>query len=162
MKRILVISDSHGRNENVKKAVDKAGKIDMMIHLGDVGANYPEVERMCGMPTYLVAGNCDYSDGVLKERVILTVGGHKIYATHGHRQGVNFGLNNLAYTAMQNDCDIAMYGHTHVPFLDEDGECTVLNPGSISLPRQENHKKTFMIMTVNDDDTIDYEFMSIE
>lgn len=155
MKRILVVSDSHGNNENVKKAIDAADKIDMMIHLGDVGANYPEVEYMCGMPTYIAAGNCDYS-GALKERLILTVGKHKIFATHGHRYGVNESLFHLLHVAKENDCDIAMYGHTHIPFLDETGSCTVLNPGSLTFPRQEDFKKTFLVMEIDDDENITY------
>ena len=46
MRRVLVVSDSHDDNDNVRKAIKKAGKIDLMIHLGDVGRDYLEVERM--------------------------------------------------------------------------------------------------------------------
>ena len=154
MRRILIVSDSHGNNDNVRAAIKKAGRIDTMIHLGDVGYDHLSVERMAGVPTYMVAGNNDYG-GFLREWSVIHIGGHKALITHGHRQNVYFGLDRLRYLALEHECDIAMYGHTHVPHLEE-GDVTMLNPGSISLPRQIGHKKTFMIMEIDDDDNINY------
>ncbi len=41
MLRILIMSDSHGRNENVELAIaqvrEEIGEFQMLIHLGDVG-----------------------------------------------------------------------------------------------------------------------------
>ena len=158
MRRVLVVSDSHGNNENVRKAIKKAGKIDLMIHLGDVGTNYLEVERMSGVPTYMVAGNNDYG-GFLRDTSIIYIGSHKCLLTHGHRQGVYYGLDRLRYLALENECDIAMYGHTHVPFLEENPEdVTILNPGSLTYPRQIGHEKTFLIMEIDEDENITYTF----
>ena len=39
-----------------------------------------------------------------------------------------------------------MFGHTHRPYLDQGKEITVLNPGSVSYPRQEGRKGSYMIM----------------
>ncbi len=158
MRRVLIVSDSHGNNDNVREAIKKAGKIDLMIHLGDVGRDYLEVERMSGIPTYIVAGNNDYGRG-LRDMCIIYIGEHKCLLTHGHRQHVHFGVDRLRYLALENECDIAMYGHTHVPFLEEDPEdVTILNPGSISLPRQIGHEKTFLIMEIDDEENITYTF----
>lgn len=157
MWRVLVVSDSHGRNENVKRAIEKAGKFDIMIHLGDVGTAYREVERMAGVPTYIVAGNNDFSRELL-DRNIIEIGGHRIFATHGHRQSVHFGVERLYYLALENGCDIVMYGHTHVPYLEEADDVTILNPGSLTYPRQEGHEKTFVVMTIEDDDSVSYVF----
>ncbi|MCM1171824.1 MAG: metallophosphoesterase [Clostridium sp.] len=157
MRRILIVSDSHGRNENVQKAIKKAGNIDMMIHLGDIGWDYLEVEHMSGVPTYMVAGNNDYGLP-LKDRIIIQIGEHRIYAVHGHRQAVHFGPDTIRYHALENECDIAMYGHTHVPFLDDEGDVTILNPGSLTYPRQEGHEKTFVIMEIDDYDEVTYTF----
>ena len=158
MRRVLIVSDSHGNNDNVREAIKKAGKIDLMIHLGDVGRDYLEVERMSGVPTYIVAGNNDYGRG-LRDMCIIYIGEHKCLLTHGHRQHVHFGVDRLRYLALENECDIAMYGHTHVPFLEEAPEdVTILNPGSISLPRQIGHEKTFLIMEIDDEENITYTF----
>ena len=159
--RILVVSDSHGNNGNVRKAIKKAGKIDALIHLGDVGNRYREIESMAGVLCYFVAGNTDYIPE-LKDRLILMFGEHRIYAAHGHREGVSMGLSGLRYKALENECDIALYGHTHVPYLDENpDDVPILNPGSVSLPRQEDQKKTFAIIDIDDFDEVSYEFGSI-
>ena len=155
MRRILIVSDSHGRNDNVRLAIEKAGRIDSMIHLGDVGYDYLLVERMAGVPTYIVAGNNDYG-GFLREMSIIYMGTHRVLLVHGHRQGVYNGTDRIRYLALENDCDIAMYGHTHVPHLEEGGDVTIVNPGSISLPRQIGHKKTFMIMEIDDNDRVTF------
>lgn len=176
MLRILVVSDSHGRNENVQKAINKAGKIDMMIHLGDVGARYHEVEYMAGVPTYIVAGNNDFY-GNLLERNIIDLGGHRIFATHGHRMQVHRGVELLRYHALENDCDIALYGHTHIPFLSgaaaergslysgddltEVRDVTIANPGSLTYPRQGDLKKTFLVMKIEENGRVHYRFDSI-
>lgn len=159
MRRILIVSDSHGRNDNIKKAIEKAGQFDLMIHLGDVGPDYLQVERMSGVPTYMVAGNNDYG-GFLRDMSVIYIGSHKVLLTHGHRQGVHLGVDRLRYLALENECDIAMYGHTHVPFLEE-GDVTIINPGSISLPRQIGHKKTFAIMELDDEDRMSIKFDNI-
>lgn len=159
MRRILIVSDSHGRNDNIKKAIEKARQFDLMIHLGDVGPDYLQVERMSGVPTYMVAGNNDYG-GFLRDMSVIYIGSHKVLLTHGHRQGVHLGVDRLRYLALENECDIAMYGHTHVPFLEE-GDVTIINPGSISLPRQIGHKKTFAIMELDDEDRMSIKFDNI-
>lgn len=157
MYRILVVSDSHGRDENVQAAVNAAGAINAMIHLGDVGPNYREVAQMArGVSSYIVRGNCD-STSELLDRNIISIGGHNIYATHGHRQQVNYGLNVLCYTALQNHCDIALYGHTHVPFISKGEDVSIFNPGSLTFPRQGDGRSTYGILELHDDGTIHFE-----
>lgn len=159
MRRILVVSDSHGRDGNIQAAIDKAGRIDAMFHLGDVGMNYLYVEQMAHVPTYIVAGNCDYT-GYLKYENIIKMGEHTIFATHGHRYSASVKL--LRYRALELGCDIALFGHTHEPFLSEDeNDVTIINPGSISLPRQSDRKKTFAILELMDDGGISCRFDSI-
>lgn len=160
MKRILVMSDSHGNNYNVKKAVEKAGIIHTAFHLGDIETSPNNIESATHVPTYIIRGNNDY-DPNLRDMIITYIGSHKVLCVHGHRQRVYMGLDNLRYLALQNECEIVMFGHTHVPLLDE-GDVTFINPGSISLPRQVGHKKTFLIIEVDDEDKLSYRFDSIE
>ena len=44
--RILVISDSHGKNDDVKRVLEQVGKIDMFIHLGDIEKNVDYVKGL--------------------------------------------------------------------------------------------------------------------
>ena len=165
MLRILVMSDSHGRNENVELAIaqvrEEIGEFQMLIHLGDVG-DAREIESLAGVPCYIVRGNTDYDAKFLNANVI-EAGGHRIFATHGHLYQVDMRLDLLRFAALENDCDIAMYGHTHVPYLEEDpDDVTILNPGSISKPRQADHRYTYMVMEIDDEDEVTYELRYVE
>ena len=42
--------------------------------------------------------------------------------------------------------DIVMFGHTHRPCLEQDDDIVALNPGSLSYPRQEGRKPSYVIM----------------
>lgn len=165
MLRILVMSDSHGRNENVELAIaqvrEEIGEFQMLIHLGDVG-DAREIESLAGVPCYIVRGNTDYDTKLLNANVI-EAGGHRIFATHGHLYQVDMRLDLLRFAALENDCDIAMYGHTHVPYLEEaPDDVTILNPGSISKPRQADHRYTYMVMEIDDEDEVTYELRYVE
>ena len=165
MLRILVMGDSHGRNENVELAIEQVreeiGEFQMLIHLGDVG-DAREIESLAGVPCYIVRGNTDYDAKLLNTNVI-EAGGHRIFATHGHLYQVDMRLDLLRFAALENDCDIAMYGHTHVPYLEEDpDDVTILNPGSISKPRQVDHRYTYMVMEIDDEDEVTYELRYVE
>lgn len=165
MLRILIMSDSHGRNENVELAIaqvrEEIGEFQMLIHLGDVG-DARELESLAGVPCYIVRGNTDYDAKLLNANVI-EAGGHRIFATHGHLYQVDMRLDLLRFAALENDCDIAMYGHTHVPYLEEDpDDVTILNPGSISKPRQADHRYTYMVMEIGDEDEVTYELRYVE
>lgn len=165
MLRILIMSDSHGRNENVELAIaqvrEEIGEFQMLIHLGDVG-DAREIESLAGVPCYIVRGNTDYDAKLLNANVI-GAGGHRIFATHGHLYQVDTRLDLLRFAALENDCDIAMYGHTHVPYLEEaPDDVTILNPGSISKPRQADHRYTYMVMEIDDEDEVTYELRYVE
>ena len=165
MLRILIMSDSHGRNENVELAIaqvrEEIGEFQMLIHLGDVG-DARELESLAGVPCYIVRGNTDYDAKLLNANVI-EAGGHRIFATHGHLYQVDMRLDLLRFAALENDCDIAMYGHTHVPYLEEDpDDVTILNPGSISKPRQADHRYTYIVMEIDDEDEVTYELRYVE
>lgn len=165
MLRILIMSDSHGRNENVELAIaqvrEEIGEFQMLIHLGDVG-DARELESLAGVPCYIVRGNTDYDAKLLNANVI-EAGGHRIFATHGHLYQVDMRLDLLRFAALENDCDIAMYGPTHVPYLEEDpDDVTILNPGSISKPRQADHRYTYMVMEIDDEDEVTYELRYVE
>ena len=165
MLRILIMSDSHGRNENVELAIaqvrEEIGEFQMLIHLGDVG-DAREIESLAGVPCYIVRGNTDYDAKLLNANVI-EASGHRIFATHGHLYQVDMRLDLLRFAALENDCDIAMYGHTHVPYLEEDpDDVTILNPGSISKPRQADHRYTYMVMEIDDEDEVTYEVRYVE
>ena len=184
IRKILIVSDSHGKSKNVKLAINLE-KPDMLIHLGDIEDN-PDDIRACldkmaekwnashgsvtdrksmPIPAVFIQGNCDRyrigGDGnELKQVSVFKLNGHGFYCTHGHREGVNYGLENLYYSALENGCDIALYGHTHRPFDEWSGDVRIMNPGSISLPRGGS-RKSYMVMTFKEDGSYEVELKYI-
>ena len=116
--RMLVVSDTHYKIDNLYFAVDEAGEIDGLIHLGDIEDYRSEVEEMVDCPCYIVPGNNDYFSGMSRER-ILEIGDHRILLTHGHRYQPYFSRTMLMEAAEGEGCDIVRYGHTHVPMVEE-------------------------------------------
>lgn len=157
MRRILVMSDSHGNNYNVQQAVKLAGKIDMAFHLGDIETSVSNIETATRVLTYIVKGNCDYNQELL-ERVIIDIGGgHRVFAAHGDKHALYaYGIDRLRYAALENNCDIVLFGHTHQPFFKQEDGITFINPGSVSRPRQEDGRQTCIVLEMDDDGKIDY------
>ena len=131
--------------------------IDQLIHLGDVEGGAEHIRELAGdAPAAIIAGNNDFFCDLPNER-IFTLGGHRIFMTHGHGYFVHSGTLYLKREARKKGADIVMFGHTHKPYMEEDNELLVLNPGSLSLPRQEGHRPTYIVMEIADDGQISYE-----
>ena len=59
--RILVISDSHGRNDDVAGVIEQVGPIDMLIHCGDVERGDDYICSLVDCPVHMVSGNTQAS-----------------------------------------------------------------------------------------------------
>ena len=155
--KVLIVSDTHGREQNLAEALEQTGLIDQLIHLGDVEGGAEHIRELAGdAPAAIIAGNNDFFCDLPNER-IFTLGGHRIFMTHGHGYFVHSGTLYLKREARKKGADIVMFGHTHKPYMEEDNELLVLNPGSLSLPRQEGHRPTYIVMEIADDGQISYE-----
>lgn len=146
--RILIVSDTHGRLSNFEKVVNRVGKIDMLIHCGDVEGDEETIRSMVDCEVHMVRGNNDFFSGLDREDVF-RVGNYRIFLTHGHLQHVSYGTEDLEEAALVRGASIAMFGHTHRPVIDRTGLVTVINPGSISQPRQEDRRPTFIMMDID-------------
>ena len=154
---VLILSHTHGRELNLGEALEQTVPIDQLIHLGDVEGGAEHIRELAGdAPAAIIAGNNDFFCDLPNER-IFTLGGHRIFMTHGHGYFVHSGTLYLKREARKKGADIVMFGHTHKPYMEEDNELLVLNPGSLSLPRQEGHRPTYIVMEIADDGQISYE-----
>ena len=147
--RIGIVSDSHGNTDVFEDmlAVPGAAEAELWLHAGDFAPDADVLEEMSGRRVARVLGNCDFFvDGVHDETVV-EVAGHRIFLTHGHLFNVRFDTAMLAAAARETGADIAVYGHTHIA-LEEYGDITVLNPGSIARPRDER-RGSFMLVELN-------------
>ena len=155
--KVLIVSDTHGREQNLAEALEQTGPIDQLIHLGDVEGGAEHIRELAGdAPAAIIAGTNEFFCELPNER-IFTLGGHRIFMTHGHGYFVHSGTLYLKREARKKGADIVMFGHTHKPYMEEDNELLVLNPGSLSLTRQEGHRPTYIVMEIADDGQISYE-----
>ena len=124
--RILVISDSHGRNDDVAGVIEQVGPIDMLIHCGDVERGDDYIRSLVDCPVHMVRGNNDFFSDLPGEEEFMVEGYH-IFTTHGHGYYVSMGETRLKQEARGRGADIVMYGHTHRPFYEkEEGLITCL------------------------------------
>lgn len=143
--RVLIISDTHGRRANLEEVLEREESLDMLIHLGDVEDDDDYIETVVDYPTHIIAGNNDYFSFLSKEKEI-KIGKYKVWITHGHNYYVSMDTKRLRQEAVARGVDIVMFGHTHKPYIDVGGDLMVINPGSLSYPRQEGRKPTYIIM----------------
>ena len=146
--KILIISDTHRRCMGLKDVLSRVGHVDMLIHLGDVETQEKLIEQMAGCPCIFVAGNNDYFSRLPKEEEIW-IGKYKVFLTHGHLYRVSMTTSLVREEALSRDCRIAMFGHTHRPLIERSPEITLINPGSLSYPRQENGRGSYIMMEID-------------
>lgn len=146
--RILVVSDTHRQNGNLCKVLAKVGKIDRLIHLGDAEGSEDYIREIAGCPVEIIAGNNDFFSRLPKEEEI-QIGAYRVLLTHGHYYNVSFTLERLRMEAMERGMQVAMFGHTHRPVIDQSSAVTLINPGSLSYPRQDGRRPSYIIMELD-------------
>lgn len=151
--KVLLVSDTHKRMDRLYSIVKSLSDIDMIIHLGDHWQDASELEKRKIFQGKIlsVGGN---TDGFLERdklyKVIDSPKG-KIYLSHGHREAVDMSLMNIYYKALELDCKFVCFGHTHIPLDEEINGVRLINPGSLSKPRNIGSKGNYAILHISDD-----------
>jgi putative phosphoesterase len=155
MKRILVISDTHGDLDPALRAVEASRPLDGVIHLGDLLHDAGRLQAETGLTFRTVAGN---NDAYLQaeESLLFSREGVRIFACHGHR----FDLHphhprrewKRSFAAMlqeagKHGAHCVLFGHTHVSFCKRREGMLVMNPGSLWTGERE---LTYGLLTLQD------------
>ncbi|MBE6618880.1 MAG: phosphodiesterase [Ruminococcaceae bacterium] len=152
--KYLIASDVHGSAyycEKLIKALEREGA-DKVILLGDILYHGPRNDlpkdyapkSVIAMLNPLkdkllcVRGNCDsevdqmvLNFPILAEYALLSCGEKTVFITHGHV----WNTENLPPMA---EGDILLHGHTHVPKCIQTCNITYINPGSVSIPKEDS------------------------
>ena len=150
----MIASDIHGSAHYCRellKAFEK-DQADRMLLLGDILYHGPRNElpeeyapkeviaMLNGMKESIlcVRGNCDTEVDqmvldfpILADYAIFAAGKRMIFATHGHH------FNTAALPPLHKG-DILLHGHTHVPKCEEHEDYVYMNPGSVSIPKENS------------------------
>ena len=152
--KLMFASDIHGSAYYCRKMLEayQAEEADRLILLGDILYHGPrndlpkeyapkEVIAMLNPmknDICAVRGNCEAEVDqmvldfqVMADYALILYGERNLYATHGHI----YNENNLP--PLKNG-DILIHGHTHVLKAEKREDYTLLNPGSVSIPKEGN------------------------
>lgn len=143
--KAVIVSDSHGRFGGIQDVIEKEAPFDVFLHAGDIQGGSGRIEEWAGCPVYVVKGNCDWN-GDYPQEIMVPFGSHRVFLTHGHRYGVKTDHRTLAMAAKESGADVAIHGHSHIPAVNEAYGVIVLCPGSISEPRQQNRRPTYLVL----------------
>ena len=151
----MIASDIHGSAYYCSRLIEayKTEQAERLLLLGDVLYHGPRndlprdyapkkiIEMLNAMKDdiFAVRGNCESEVDqmvlqfpVLAEYAIIPAGDSLIYAVHGH----NYNEKNLPPL---HKGDILLNGHTHVPKCVEHDDYVYMNPGSVSIPKEDSH-----------------------
>lgn len=134
--RVVVISDTHKNFFILRQIVEKHLKeAAMFLILGD---SEKELDDLLGiypnLPYRYVRGNCDLAS-FSPIADVADVDSVRIFMTHGHHYDVKSGLDRLIQAAKEENCTVALYGHTHVKVTKYQEGIHIMNPGSPAEPR---------------------------
>ena len=156
--KILFTSDIHGIKKNLPVIQEKYREFncEKIVVLGDLyyanwqvqnSDDYDREYVRDFLDIYkdhlvCVRGNCDSEEDtkyghftVIDDYIKVQEEPIEIYATHGH-------LYNENHWDKENS--VLVFGHYHIPFIEERGNNLFINPGSISLPK-EGYNPSFLI-----------------
>ncbi len=159
--KILIASDIHGSARFCRLLLERieVEKANRVLLLGDILYHGPRndlpleyapkkvIEMLNPLKNKLlcVRGNCDTEVDqmvlefpVLADYAVIPLCDRLVYATHGHI----YNENNLPPIC---DGDILLGGHTHVPNCTEHQSYIYMNPGSVSIPK-ENSPHSYMTL----------------
>lgn len=154
--RVLIVSDTHGRHAAFDRALEEAGKFDMFIHLGDIEGGEDYIEAVVDCEKHMVRGNNDFFSDLPREEEFY-IGPYKTFITHGHAYYVSLDPEYILEEGRARKTDLVMFGHTHKPYFHQTADITVLNPGSLSFPRQEGRRGSYMILELKEDGKLHFE-----
>ena len=155
--KIVVVADTHKKFEIYNEVVEK-NPADYYIHLGD-GVNEPaDVAKSHPDKDFVfVKGECDFCNASAKQ--LLKVGKCRIFCAHGNEQNVTDGLGEIIAEAKTSDCNIILYGHTHVYKTDKVDGIYIMNPGSLGSPRGKN-SPSFGILEINEEGQVNMKIVA--
>jgi hypothetical protein len=160
--KYLVVSDIHGSNYYAKKLEEiyKKENPDKIILLGDLYYHGPrnelteeynpsEVAKILNKYKDIIIctkGNCDaevdemISEFKFEDYIELTINGVDFFFSHGHK----YNMDNVPPFGK-----VVVYGHFHTGFIEEQYGVIFVNPGSISLPKN-NTAHSYLIIDDNE------------
>lgn len=136
--KILVISDTHNRINRVEMLLEalQDSNIGHIIHCGDHLHDAKAIaDKYHNLQVHMVPGNCDAEGYESNTSKLIQIEGIPIFITHGHKHNVKYDYEEILIDAVAYEAKIAIFGHTHSAYKEKKSGIVLLNPGSLSEPR---------------------------
>ena len=134
--RILVFSDSHGNVSALRRALTAQKQAQHIFFLGDCLRDIEALEEEFPDKIFhKVSGNCDFA-ALCPSTAMENLNGTLIFYSHGHPYYVKQSYVPFLQAAESRGAKIALFGHTHSSLIKYENGVYLVNPGSISLPRE--------------------------
>jgi putative phosphoesterase len=142
-KKLLVFSDTHGGATALKtvfswakKYTPPAGTICAAAFLGDGLSDLQQAANATGFfcDWKVVSGNNDF-DYSIPQAAVFDFCENRFFMCHGHRHSLYGGYHTLIAAARNVGANVALFGHSHVPFQKNTDGLLLINPGSVARPR---------------------------
>ncbi|WP_281863696.1 metallophosphoesterase family protein [Planomicrobium okeanokoites] len=165
MKKVLILSDTHipARAKQLPKILlDACEEADLILHAGDWQNLDVFFELSAYTETIGVAGNVDPWEIVDRfgKKKIVTVENLKIGIVHGDGTGKT--TEHRAVEAFAEDeVDLIVFGHSHIPLMKEINGVTLFNPGSPTDKRRQP-QYSFGLLEVGEKWTVQHIFFDKE
>lgn len=144
--KFFILGDTHRKLDKARKVASKLKGVDMIIHTGDYAEDAEILSEELGIPVVSVPGNCDGSISANDYAIVEAECGN-ILVTHGHMQNADYSYDRLLYLAEEHDCMAVVFGHTHQALYEEWDGIYLINPGSLSRPRDGSQGSYAVVTT---------------
>jgi putative phosphoesterase len=123
--QIVLVSDTHGRNEVFAQLRERHPVANAYLHAGDSETDPINLDGFAS-----VQGNNDYYSAH-PEQLVLDLGGVRVLMVHSHQYHAANRLQGLVSRAKKYGASLVFYGHTHVFHVETVDGVTLINPGSL-------------------------------
>ena len=145
--KVLIVSDTHGRRGELEEIIELEKPFQFLIYCGDVEGDEEYIRQTAGCDCVFVKGNNDFFSNLSGSECFI-LEGFRVMVTHGHLYGVSLNTAMLEEEARSRGVQIVMFGHTHRPYLEEKDGLILMNPGSVSYPRQQGRLPGYAVMEI--------------
>lgn len=144
---IAILSDTHlprGSRRLPDRCLELLRASASIVHAGDFTsfASLEELARLA--PLHAVHGNADDADvrRRLPARLVVELEGRRVGLVHdaGPRDGRHARLHDWF-----PDCDLVVYGHSHLPELERVAGAWIVNPGSPTERRRASTRSMALV-----------------
>ena len=164
--KILALSDIHGNMPAIvavlKWAAGELAGSDMAVFLGDGLKELAFAQQQTGFSHEWkkVRGNNDFMP-TAPETDVFDFKGHRFYLCHGHRHANYNGFDKIIACAQKAGADAALFGHIHVPHLENVNGLLLVCPGGINRARS-NAGETFAVIDCMPEKPLSVHFWGID